>query len=109
MIVLDASVVVELLTNGDLADSIRDNLSAHDDALIAPHLLDVEVISAARGLMAGRRIGPDRGEQILTALANLPAERFSHMPLIIRIWLKKWMPCSTPAMRSCGKATGRES
>ena len=46
MIVLDASVIVELLTNGASADSIRNELAGRSDSLIAPHLLDVEVLSA---------------------------------------------------------------
>ena len=54
MIVLDASVVVELLTNGALADSIRLDLAERDDSIIVPHLLDVEVVSAIRRLVAGR-------------------------------------------------------
>src|ERR1035438_6147977 len=37
MIVLDASVVVELLTNGALADSIRRDLSGRDESFIVPH------------------------------------------------------------------------
>ena len=34
MIVLDASVVVELLTNGALADSIRNDLSGRDESFL---------------------------------------------------------------------------
>jgi hypothetical protein len=34
MIVLDASVVVELLTNGPLADSLRRDLAGRSDSLI---------------------------------------------------------------------------
>jgi predicted nucleic acid-binding protein len=86
MIVLDASVVVELLTNGALADSIRSNLSGRDESFIVPHLIDVEVVSAIRRLVAGRRIGEDRTGQILAGLESLPAERYSHTPLIGRIW-----------------------
>lgn len=86
MIVLDASVVVELLTNGQLADSIRRDLAGHDESFIVPHLIDVEVISAVRRLAAARRIDLHRGEQFLEALAALPAERYSHVPLISRIW-----------------------
>jgi hypothetical protein len=36
MIVLDASVVVELLTNGVRADSIRSELAGCDDSFIVP-------------------------------------------------------------------------
>ena len=53
MIVLDASLVVELLTNGPLADSLRRDLAGRSDSFIAPHLLDVEVMSAIRSLVAG--------------------------------------------------------
>jgi len=84
VIVLDASVVVELLTNGALADSIRSDLSGRDESFIVPHLLDVEVVSALRRLVAGRRIGVS--DQFLAGLAALPAERYSHTPLIGRIW-----------------------
>ena len=84
MIVLDASV--ELLTNGVLADSIRDDLAGRDESFIVPHLLDVEVVSAIRKLVAGRRIASDGSEQFLTGLAALPVERYAHTPLIGRIW-----------------------
>ncbi len=86
MIVLDASVVVELLINGDLADDIRGELARSNDSFIVPHLVDIEVVSAIRRLAAGRRIDPYRSGQILADLAALPAERYSHMPLIGRIW-----------------------
>src|SRR5439155_9702842 len=78
MIVLDASVVVELLTNGALAESLRCDLAGRDDSFIAPHLLDIEVVSAIRKLVAGRRIDSYRSEQILMGLAALPAERYAH-------------------------------
>jgi predicted nucleic acid-binding protein len=86
MIVLDASIVVELLTNGRMADSVRHDLAERDEAFIVPHLLDIEVMSAIRRLSAGLRLDSHRGEQLLAALAALPAERFGHTPLLPRIW-----------------------
>lgn len=86
MIVLDASVVVELLTNGRLADSIRRDLAERDESFITPHLLDVEVASALRKLVAGQRIDSHRTKQLLAGLAMLPAERYEHTPLLTRIW-----------------------
>jgi predicted nucleic acid-binding protein len=86
LIVLDASVVVELLTNGTLANSIRRDLFRRDESFIVPHLIDVEVVSAIRRLVAGRRTGADRSDQFLAELAALPAERYSHTPLLGRIW-----------------------
>jgi predicted nucleic acid-binding protein len=86
MIVLDASVVVELLTNGPLSDSLRRDLVGRSEVFIVPHLLDIEVVSAVRNLTAGQRIDSHRSEQLLTALATLPAERYAHTPLLGRIW-----------------------
>lgn len=86
MIVLDASVVVELLTNGTLADSIRRELEGLNESFIVPHLIDVEVVSAMRRLAAAQRIDSHRSGQFLAGLADLPAERYSHTPLIGRIW-----------------------
>ncbi len=54
MIVLDASTVVELLTNGPLADALSRDLAGRSDAFIVPHLLDVEAVSALRNLAGGR-------------------------------------------------------
>ena len=86
MIVMDASVVVELLTNGPLADSLSRDLAGHSDSFIVPHLLDVEVVSALRKLTAGQRIDSHRSEQLLMGLRALPAERYAHTPLLGRIW-----------------------
>jgi predicted nucleic acid-binding protein len=86
MIVLDASVVVELLSNGILADSIRNELAGRDESVVVPHSIDVEVMSALGRLVAGQRIDSHRSGQFLADLAALPAERYSHTPLIGRIW-----------------------
>lgn len=83
---LDASVVVELLTNGALADFIRRDLAGRNDSLIAPHLIDIEVMSAIRKLVAGHRIESYRSEQFLEELEMLPAERYAHTALLGRIW-----------------------
>jgi predicted nucleic acid-binding protein len=86
VIVLDASVVVELLTNGPLADSVRRDLAERSEVFIVPHLLDVEVVNALRGLVAGQRIDSHLSVQILAGLAALRAERYAHTPLVGRIW-----------------------
>ena len=86
MIVLDASVVVELLTNGGLAGAIRSELTRSHEPLLVPHLVNIEVVSAIRRLTAGQRIDAHRSAQLLAALTTLPAERYAHAPLIGRIW-----------------------
>src|ERR1700753_2996250 len=86
MIVLDASVVIELLTNGDMAEAIRDELARLDESFVVPYLIDIEVVSALRKLAALKRIDAHRSAEFLAQLAELPAERYSHTPLIGRIW-----------------------
>ena len=46
----------------------------------------MEVTSALRRLVAGQRIDSRRSEELLEELALLPAERYSHIPLLRRIW-----------------------
>ncbi|MBV9611368.1 MAG: type II toxin-antitoxin system VapC family toxin [Acidobacteriaceae bacterium] len=106
MIVLDASVVVELLTNGRLADPLRCDLAGRNDTFLVPHLLDVEVASALRRLAAGRRIDFHRSEQLLTGLETLPAERYAHTPLLGRIWeLRHNFACYDAAYIALAEAT----
>jgi predicted nucleic acid-binding protein len=106
VIVLDASAVVELLTNGRLADSIRRDLATRSDSLIVPHLLDLEVASALRKLAAAQRIDSHRTEQFLAGLAMLPAERYAHTPLLTRIWeLRRNFTCYDAAYIALAEAT----
>ena len=106
MIVLDASVVVELLTNGWLADSIRSDLAGRTDSFIVPHLLDVEVASALRNMAKGQRIDSHRAGQLLTRVAALPAERYSHTPLLVRMWeLRRNFTCYDAAYIALAEAT----
>lgn len=86
MIVLDASIVVELLTIGPLSDSINHDLAHRNEIFLAPHVLDLEVASALRGLVAGKRIDSHRIEQAIKQLVTLPIKRYSHLPLLGRIW-----------------------
>lgn len=86
MIVLDASVVVELLTNGAMADAIRTELAGCAESFLAPHLVDLEVVSALRRMAGDQRIDAHRSTEFLAELAALPAERYAHTPLIGRIW-----------------------
>ena len=65
MIVLDASVVVELLVQGPLADRIGRELARADESILVPHLIDVEVMSALRRLAGGQRIEAHRTGQFL--------------------------------------------
>jgi len=84
MIVLDASVIVELLSNGAMADAIRKELAGCQDSFLVPHLIDMEVVSALRRLAGAQRIDGHRVAEFLEGLAAIPAERYAHTPLIGR-------------------------
>ncbi len=86
MIVVDASVVLELLLNREKAGSIRQSLLAAETCLVAPHLLDVEILSALRRITAPKGLDAYTSGSILRELRNLPVNRFSHEPLLERIW-----------------------
>lgn len=86
MIVLDASVVVEILIGGTLAGSLMDYLAQSGDSFGAPHLLDAEVMNALRNLVAGQRLDPHRVDELLAHLAELPLERYALLPLTHRMW-----------------------
>ena len=86
MIVLDASLVVELITNGERAVTIRADLAGREHAFIAPELLDIEVVSAIRRMVSGLRTSAVRRDQLLSQLEALPVTRYTHTPLIGRIW-----------------------
>jgi predicted nucleic acid-binding protein len=86
MIVVDASILVELLTDGAFADPIKHELQRRGQAMIAPHLIDVETFSALGRIALNRRVFAERGAEFLEVLASLPLERYEHSPLLPRIW-----------------------
>ncbi|MBL8228119.1 MAG: type II toxin-antitoxin system VapC family toxin [Bryobacterales bacterium] len=86
MIVVDASLIVELLIRGPLTLTIEQSLADAHHPLIAPHLLDVEVVSSLRNLTASSQVDDYRSQLYLNRLATLPVERRSHTPLLPRMW-----------------------
>ncbi|WP_314710785.1 hypothetical protein [Propionibacterium acidifaciens] len=47
-----------------------------------PHLLDIEVLSALRGLVRGGALGLDRAEEARRACADLTITRYGRRPLL---------------------------
>lgn len=75
MIVVDASVIVDVLTDPlDTAD-LRELLSASDE-LHAPAVLDYEVVESLRGLTLGGRISAARALDALTDFEDLSVKRW---------------------------------
>lgn len=87
MIVVDASVVVELLLQSKAAPSIEERLLAPGITLHAPHLLDLEVAQVFRRYgMSGEIIEAKRSKAALAILVDFPLRRYPHGALLSRIW-----------------------
>lgn len=74
MIVVDSAAVVDALTGVAGTDELRAHLAAED--LHAPSLLDVEVVSALRGLTVRGHLSPPRAEDLLADFEDLPLQRW---------------------------------
>lgn len=85
MIVLDTSALVEYLVGTDTAAE-RVRARCTDERLAAPHGVDLECAFVLRGLVLGRKLPADEGERALRLLGRMNVRRFSHVPLLSRIW-----------------------
>ena len=86
MIVVDASVVVELLLATPDAPRILDRLLGAGEPLHAPHLLDVEVLQVLRRYAARGTLSSARADEALRVLGDLPLTRHAHGPFLERVW-----------------------
>lgn len=85
MIVVDASVLVNALVVGDARGSASRRRLAGEE-FSAPHLIDLEVMSALRRHVISGRLRSDRAERALSDLKRLPIDRIGHVPLLERCW-----------------------
>ena len=86
MLVVDASAVTELVLRRPAGDVVSEHLAGHGFALHAPHLLDVEVLSALRRLVSSREATAERAGEAIADLLDLPIERYPHDILVPRVW-----------------------
>ena len=83
-LVLDASALLRvLLPGGDSQAALRIAGAAE---LHVPHLLDLEIVSALRGLCRADELPVDRAADALTDLSDLALTRYPHELLLSRIW-----------------------
>lgn len=84
MTVVDASALVHLLmAKGSAALLERVEV---EECLHAPHLIDAEVLSALRGLEAGRKISADRHAAAFRRFREVRLERYPLEALLDRMW-----------------------
>ena len=74
MILVDCSVVVDVLTVVDGGDHLHDRLGG--ETLHSPALLDYALVSAVRGLVLRGDLGAERAEDVLADFGSLPIRRW---------------------------------
>jgi predicted nucleic acid-binding protein len=82
--IVDASVAVEYLLRTQLGESLAPQLESH--TLLAPELLDVEVLAVLRRAVRGKEISADRAQEALTDLEAWDVERIAHR----KLWKHAW-------------------
>jgi predicted nucleic acid-binding protein len=86
VIVLDASVVVDLLTRQDpQTGHIRTRLAGELEVHV-PHLVDAEVTNAFRGLVLRDRLAAAGARRAIRRLGLLPLVRWPQTPLLSRVF-----------------------
>lgn len=86
MIVVDASVIIEVLLQTDAGRAITGTLLDGRDTLHAPHLLDVEVAQVLRRFVLREELYESRAREAIDTLREFPLRRYPHEPLLGRIW-----------------------
>lgn len=86
MMVLDASAILELLLGTERGSRVASAIARAGVALLAPHLVDLEVAQVLRRLVVKGDLTTTRAEQALADLDALGLERHAHADLIPRIW-----------------------
>jgi predicted nucleic acid-binding protein len=86
LIVVDASVVLEVLLQTPAAARVSRRIFGPRETLHAPHLLDIEIAQVLRRYARSGVITSERGAEALGDLADLPLNRYPHFVLLPRIW-----------------------
>jgi predicted nucleic acid-binding protein len=85
-IVVDASVVLELLLRTPEARAVERRLFGANETLHAPHLIDVEVAHVLCSFALAGEMSMERGREALEDLTDLSLRRYPHEVLLPRVW-----------------------
>jgi len=86
VIVVDASAVLELLLRTSKSGLVEERLLTPGETLHAPALLDLEVAQVLRRYVMRDQITARRAAGALDLLAAMPLQRYTHEPLLARVW-----------------------
>jgi predicted nucleic acid-binding protein len=86
MIVVDASLILDLLLRTSSAEAIGRRLFRANETLHAPHLIDVEILEVLRRYWLNKAIDSERAGEAIRDFYDLPIERYAHELLSLRVW-----------------------
>jgi predicted nucleic acid-binding protein len=86
MPVVDASIVVELLRDGEHKEVVEERLDREEYALWAPHLIDAEIGQVLRRWVRLGALTADAAGKALWEVGDLPVERVEHELLVHLAW-----------------------
>lgn len=95
MIVIDASAIIQVLVGRDPGPALLDAVAGD---LAAPHILDVEVLSALRGMVLGGVLPLEAAESACRSYADLVITRYEAALLADRVWALRNQYTSYDAM-----------
>ncbi|MGI8791880.1 MAG: type II toxin-antitoxin system VapC family toxin [Acidimicrobiales bacterium] len=85
MLVVDASVLYEVVADTPQAERFRDRLLGDTDHA-APHLIDAEVLGVIRRHNLDGHLDGTTAAQAVADLRDWPGLRYGHGPLLERAW-----------------------
>jgi predicted nucleic acid-binding protein len=86
VIVLDASVALEVVLRTPAGLAVEERLFDPSESLHAPHLFDLEVAQVLRRYARSGEMTVARCREALDDLAGLPLTRYPHDILMPRVW-----------------------
>jgi predicted nucleic acid-binding protein len=86
MIVLDASIVVDILIQTKDSPNIENKLLSKKNAFYSPYLLDIEVLSVLRKFYLSKEMSHHRCLEAIDDLRSMPIERVSTDALLELAW-----------------------
>jgi predicted nucleic acid-binding protein len=107
LIVLDASAAIDYLVDGgERGEWVAERL-AREASLVAPHVIDLEVVSGLRRLLASADVTRRQAENGLTDFAELNVTRYPVTIFLDRIWrLRSVLTPYDAAYVALGEALG---
>ncbi|WP_423928213.1 type II toxin-antitoxin system VapC family toxin [Candidatus Palauibacter sp.] len=88
-VVLDASVVIELVLGTEPGVQIRDRVADPRISLHSPELVDLEVLNVLRRYERTGTVSPDRVAEAFRNLLDLDLVRHGHGVLLERVWARR--------------------